>query len=210
MNETESRIYKYLQSPFKLSFSDEILSFAYRVGDARFFESKMIPKADRQILEKFLAENTKDLKLGTIENAYHNAQYLVIKSATDKDLQGRLQYCEGYFTSISHPLLVSHAWLILDKEYVIDIDIPTTQQIDAETLPWKKIADAIGFQITPTNTILGQIPIGAEYFGICVDVKHLAKKKMKSESTLEFLNEPRGNFAIFKKYIKFQTLKNKK
>jgi len=61
--------------------------------------------------------------------------------------------------------------------------------------------------------VLGQIPMGSEYFGLCVDIHHLERKLKENQSIqpiLELLMNPQGNFELFKKYIRLQSTKSKK
>lgn len=204
-----SRIRDHLKSVFSFSLIDDILKLAYKVGDAQFYQSKQLDPVDEKLIQDFLAEHTKLLKEPSVDSSYFNAQRLYFKALEHPILKSRIQYCEGYCVHHYHPMLLAHAWLVFDDHTVIDVSLPPRPK-QSKTEPWQSIDT---MHIYPKDQILGQIPMGSEYFGLCVDIHHLEKKLKDHQSIqpiLELLMNPQGNFDLFKKYIRLLGTKNKK
>jgi len=209
LDTTHSRIRDHLKSVFSFSLTDDILKLAYKVGDAHFYQSQQLDPLNEKLIQDFLAEHTKRLKEPSIDSSYFNAQRLYFKALEHTELKDRIQYCEGYCVHNYHPMLLAHAWLVFDAHTVIDVSLPPRPK-QSKTEPWQSI-DTL--HIYPKDQVLGQIPMGSEYFGLCVDIHHLERKLKENQSIqpiLELLMNPQGNFELFKKYIRLQSTKSKK
>ena len=206
---THSRIKDHLKSLVSFSLTDDILKLAYKVGDAHFYQSQQVDPDVEKLLEDFIAEHIKLLKEPSVDSSYFNAQRLYFKALEHPSLKDRIQYCEGYCVQNYHPMLLAHAWLVFDGHVVIDVSLPSRPK-QSKSEPWQS-KDTL--HIYPKDYILGQIPLGSEYFGLCVDIKHMEKKLKENKSIqpiLELLMNPKGNFELFKKYIRLQSTKKKK
>ncbi len=147
------RISKYLNSIIGMASGQQKSYYENILAKGKFFKSVKPDKEQLSFLERHFRRG--DYK---IKQCFLNSQESIIWGSPNSEYQMRLEYYEGWVDSALFP--IEHAWVVLDKEIVVDLTLRVRDGGKNILAPGGSKRKFL------KNRVVGEFPENWEYFGL--------------------------------------------